>query len=434
MRAALWFLALFGIAAATALFTGDNQGTVTVFWPSWRIDLSLNLVLLIAAGAFILLHVALRALSALFSLPREARQWRIQQKERALHAALLDALVQLLAGRFSRARKAALAALAQESTLAGLDAALPQARQIRTIAHLLAAEGAQALQDRAARDLHLQQALGQGEGRGGAPGFELREGVQLRSARWALEEGDAAAALARLEELPQGAQRRTLSLRLRLKAARQDRRTAEALQTARLLAKHRAFSESAARSIVRGLATELLSGARDPAQLVRAWGSLEAAERAMPEVAIQAAHCMTALGGDLATARAWLLPAWERVMLAPPPAPAGHALADDALRVRLVRTLEAGLESVDPEWLARIEAAHRDNPRDPMLQYLAGVACLKRELWGKAQQLLTQASRGLQDSHLLRHAWQALATLAEARNDEAQAAEAWRRAAGVDGH
>ncbi|RZM00941.1 MAG: heme biosynthesis protein HemY [Variovorax sp.] len=432
MRAALWFLALFGIAAATALFTGDNQGTVTVFWPSWRIDLSLNLVLLIIAGAFVLLHVALRALSALFSLPREARQWRIQQKERALHAALLDALVQLLAGRFSRARKAALAALAQENTLAGLGAVLPQSRQIRTIAHLLAAEGAQALQDRAARDLHLQQALDQGEWRSGAPGSELREGVQLRSARWALEEGDAAAALARLEELPQGAQRRTLSLRLRLKAARQDRRTAEALQTARLLAKHRAFSESVARSIVRGLAIELLSGARDPAQLVRAWSSLEAAEREMPEVAIQAAHCMTVLGGDLAVARAWLLPTWERVVL--PPSAAAHAFADDALRVRLVRTLEAGLDSVDPEWLARIEAAHRDNPRDPMLQYLAGIACLKRELWGKAQQLLTQASRGLQDAHLLRRAWQALAMLAETRGDEVQAADAWKQAAGVDGH
>lgn len=432
MRAALWFLALFGIAAATALFTGDNQGTVTVFWPSWRIDLSLNLVLLIAAGAFILLHVALRALSALFSLPREARQWRIQQKERALHAALLDALVQLLAGRFSRARKAALAALAQENTLAGLGAALPQSRQIRTIAHLLAAEGAQALQDRPARDLHLEQALvGQGEWRSGAPGSELREGVQLRSARWALEEGDAAAALARLEELPQGAQRRTLSLRLRLKAARQDRRTSEALQTARLLAKHRAFSESAARSIVRGLATELLAGARDPAQLVQAWSALETAERAMPEVAIQAAHCMTVLGGDLSVARAWLLPVWERVMRSPS---LSDAPSDEALRARLVRTLEAGLDSVDSDWLARIETAHRDNPRDPMLQYLAGIACLKRELWGKAQQLLTQATRGLQDPGLLRHAWQALARLAETRGDEVQAADAWRQAAGVDGH
>ena len=33
MRAALWFLALFGIAVAIALFAGNNQGTVTIFWP-----------------------------------------------------------------------------------------------------------------------------------------------------------------------------------------------------------------------------------------------------------------------------------------------------------------------------------------------------------------------------------------------------------------
>jgi HemY protein len=424
MRAALWFLALFGIAAAVALFTGDNQGTVTVFWPPWRVDLSLNLVLLIAGGAFVLLHVALRALSALFSLPHQARQWRVQQRERALHAALLDALVQLLAGRFSRARKAALSSLTQEKTLTALGAELPQARQVRVIAHLLAAEGAQALQDRPARDLHLQQALDEGEPRGGL-GAETREGVQLRSARWALEDGDAAAALARLGELPQGAQRRTLALRLRLKAARQDHRTVEALQTARLLAKHRAFSEAAARSIVRGLAIELLTDARDPAQLQRAWQALEAVEREMPDVAIHAAHRMTVL----AVARAWLLPVWDRVALSPA---TSDALGSDALRVRLVKTLEAGLDSVDTDWLARIEAAHRNNPRDPTLQYLAGIACMKRELWGKAQQLLMQAGQGLKDPQLHRHAWQALARLAETRGDDAQAADAWKHAAHYD--
>ena len=159
MRAALWFLALFAIAAAVALFAGNNQGTITVFWPPWRVDLSLNLTLLLLLLAFGLLHVALRALSALFSLPRQARQWRLQQKERSLHAALLDALAQLLAGRFSRSRKAAQAALAQERALAALDANLPQAQQIRVLSHLLAAESAQALQDRPARDAHLQQAL-----------------------------------------------------------------------------------------------------------------------------------------------------------------------------------------------------------------------------------------------------------------------------------
>lgn len=422
MRAVLWFLALFGIAAAVALFAGNNQGTVTVFWPPWRIDLSLNLMLLLLLATFVFLYMALRGLAALFSLPRQARQWRLQQRERAVHAALLDALAQLLAGRFLRARKAAQAALAQERTLATLDGHLPHAQQVRVLSHLLAAESAQALQDRTARDEHLQEALDESAGRDVLASPETREGVQLRAARWALDDRDAPAALARLEDLPQGAQRRTLALRLRLKAARQDHRTLEALETARLLAKHRAFSESAARSLLRGLATELLSGAHDPAQLLRAWGRLEAGERELPEVAIHAAQRMAALGGDLAVARAWLLPVWEQAAAQP-------GALGEPLRVKLAQALEAGLDSVDADWLARIETAQRNDPRDPCLQYLAGMACMKRQLWGKAQQLLTQAGRGLQDPHLHRRAWQALAQLAEARDDAPQACAAWKRAA-----
>ena len=421
MRAALWLLALFGIAAAVALFAGNNQGTITVFWPPWRVDLSLNLVLLLLAGTFVLLYAALRALAALFSLPQQARQWRVQQKERALHTALLDAMVQLMAGRFSRARRAAMAALAQERALEALDVELPQARQLRVLSHLLAAESAQSLQDRAARDAHLQQALNESAERG-VLSPETREGVQLRSARWALEDHDPSAALARLKELPQGVQRRTLALRLHLKAARQERRTLEALQTARLLAKHRAFSESAAQSIVRGLAMELLSGAHDAAQLIRAWADLEAGEREMPEVAIHAAQRMVALHGDLAVARGWLLPVWEFMVRYP------DGLGG-SLRVKLVRALEAGLASVDADWLARIESAQRSNPRDANLLYLAGMVCMKRQLWGKAQQLLMQAGMALQDVSLYRSAWRALAQLAEARDDASEAMAAWKRAA-----
>ena len=46
VRAVLWLLALFGIAVGSALFAAGNPGTVTLFWPPYRVDLSLNLVLL----------------------------------------------------------------------------------------------------------------------------------------------------------------------------------------------------------------------------------------------------------------------------------------------------------------------------------------------------------------------------------------------------
>src|SRR3569833_2521771 len=107
MRAARWLLALFGIAVAGALFAGNNQGTVTLFWPPYRIDLSLNLVVLLLVGAFVFAHAVMRALAALFDLPRQALRWRTQQKERSMYAELLDGLSHLLAGRFIRARRAA---------------------------------------------------------------------------------------------------------------------------------------------------------------------------------------------------------------------------------------------------------------------------------------------------------------------------------------
>ena len=416
MRATLWLLILFAIASAVALFAGNNQGSVTLFWPPYRIDLSLNLVLLLLVGAFLVVYTAVGALHALLDLPRQALRWRTQQKERAVHASLLDTLSHLLAGRYIRARKSAEAVLQQEASLTASGQMPTNAAQLRAIAHLLAAESAQALQDRAAREEHLERALEQASARDAQ---ETRDGAVLRAARWALEDREPEAAIELLQGLPQGAGRRTLALRTRLRATRQAGRHLEALETARLLAKHHAFSDVAARSILRGLAIDLLNGAYDVAQLQRAWNLLDPAERQLPEVAIHAAQRLTALRGDTRLAREWLLPVWEQ-----------QAELGDALRVKLVCALEEGLDTLDATWLARIEAAQKANPRDATLQYLAGMACMKRQLWGKAQQLLTQAALGLQDRDLHRNAWRALAELAEQREDGEAAAQAWKRAAG----
>lgn len=420
MRVAFWFIGLFTLAVAVALFAGNNQGTLTLFWPPWRVDVSLNLVLLLVAGAFVVFHVALRSLAVLLSLPAQARAWRQRQKERAMNAAFQDAISNLMAGRFVRARKAALDALEREQSLVAehLEAGsgAPRNGRLRALAHLLAAESAHALQDSAMRDQQLELALKAARGESA----EVGESVRMRSARWLLDDRDPQAALQALAEMPLGAARRTIALRMKLKATRLARQPALALETARLLAKHRAFSADAAQSIVRGLAMDLLLNAHDPAQLIRAWQSLEPRERAMPEIAVHAAQRLCVLHGDAQMAREWLMPAWEQ-----------YAALGDSLRGKLVRALEAGMDTLDPAWLARLEQAQTANPRDAALQYLAGIACQRMQLWGKARQLLTQAVLGLQDVGLLRSAWRALAELAEQRGDEAAAAQAWRRAATI---
>ncbi|WP_294768487.1 heme biosynthesis HemY N-terminal domain-containing protein [uncultured Rhodoferax sp.] len=423
MRAALWLLALFAVAVAVALFAGNNQGTVTLYWPPYRVDLSLNLVLLLLALAFVTLHLALRALSGLLHIPVQAKRWRLLYKERAMHVALLDALSHLVAGRFVRARKAAELVVTLEESLRSSEEHTAHGVRLRTMSHLIAAESAHALQDRGRREQHFQSAL---EMTRPSHAQDSRDGVLMRAARWSFDDRDANAALDWLDQLPQGTARRTIALRLRLKAARLAGQSRAALDAVRLLTKHRAFSEVAGAGIARGLALEILRAAHDPVQLQRAWEGLDLAERHMPEVALEAAERCLSLGGDVALSRQWVLPLWatmdERLE--------GLSLP---LRVRLVRLLERGFAqdsgAPDAAWLQRIESLQLANPGDPLLQYLAGMMCARLALWGKAQQMLRQSLGMLKDSALKRDAWLALAKMAEQRQDGSAAAQAYREAA-----
>ena len=423
MRAALWLLGLFGVAVAVALFAGNNPGTVTVFWPPYRVDLSLNFVLVVLAGLFIVLHLAMRALAALFAMPGHAKSWRLQHQERALHVSLLESMSHLLAGRFIRARKSAESVLVREAAVSHGDDVLAYSGRLRALAHLLAAESAHTLQDHTARDEHFSKALEQAS-RPDAQG--VTEALQLRAARWSLEDHDALRALKWLDDMPVGASRRTMALRFRLEAARMARHVEPALETARLLSKHRAFSTLASERILRSLALELVSTAHDPDQLMRVWSQLDASERAIPEVTLAAAQRLLGLDGNVAVTRNWLLPLWERMV----------ARLDDLTlvqRIQLVQVLEHGfsLSTGAPEaiWLNRIEAAQSAHPGDALLQYLAGVACMRLQLWGKAQQLLIQSLPRLKGSKLEGQALQTLALLAEQRGDSNAAAQAWKKAA-----
>ncbi len=423
MKNLFWLVGLAAVAAAFALLMGQNGATVTVFWHPLRVDMSFNLVLSAVVLLFLLLYLALRSLALLRSLPQQARQWRLQQRERLAHAAVLDALSHQIAGRFVRARSAASDAVAQLQAGAGSGMSpLPRQAQMLTLAHLLAAEAAHTLQDHAARDKHLAQALAP---MAGADAATTREGALLRAIRWAVEERNVSAANRWLEQLPQGAARRTLALRLKLRVARLDQDNRMALETARLLAKHRAFSPQATRSIVRGLVLASLADTHDADQVQAAWDTLDSQDRRDPDVVLAVAQRMHRVADDdntsdaHAVARQWVLPVWD-----------DYPRLGEAHRVAVVRLLSAlGTTTTDTAWLARIETMQREHPADPLLQYLAAEIFFQQHLWGKSAQLFQQASKGLQDSRLLGATWCRLAELAEERGDTATALAAWRQAA-----
>jgi HemY protein len=418
-----WLLALAAAAVALALVAGRNQAIVTVFWAPYRIDMSLNLVLFAVVAVFVLLHLALRGLATLRALPEKASRWRAIQIERAIAHDLLDAIAQLNAGRFLRAQASAQRAAGALQTHA--DLTLPQREQQTVLAHWLWAESAHALQDKTQRDFYLKLALDE---RWAKAAPEAQDGTVLRAVQWAMDDVDPVAARAWWRQVPNRAARRIQALRLKLRLARMDGNRDEALETARLLSKHQAFSATATVSLVKALVMDAVRQTHDLDGLKRVWARLSEADRSQIDVALavatQAATWLaSAQGSTNATAQqlaAWLLPVWGR-----------WGQLDDVQRQRLVLVLEQAMPHLGSDWLARVEQTQQQWPQHASLQYLAGQVCLQRRLWGKAQQLLTQASQSLKDPAMLRRVWCALAKLAQERGDAAAEQAAWKTAAQI---
>src|SRR5678815_3051698 len=96
MRVTIWFVLLFAVAVVAASTFGTNDGLASFYWGGWRLDVSLNLFLLVLIGTCFLIVAVIQALNSLVGLPRRAREWRVARRDRSGQAALRDALAQYL--------------------------------------------------------------------------------------------------------------------------------------------------------------------------------------------------------------------------------------------------------------------------------------------------------------------------------------------------
>ena len=415
MRSIIWLVLLFTTAVVAATMLGRNDALVSFFYGEWRMDLSLNLFLLALVGVVVLLFASLQAINSLLSLPTRAREWRLLKRERAAQATLRDAWAELLAARYARAQRLAQRALELQAEVPELQGDV----QFSVLARVAAASGLHRLQDRRGREERVQEALQLVHSRLGAG--SAADGVQLLAAEWALDDRDASRSLALLSELAPGVSRRTQALRLKLQATRQLRKPLEALQTARLLAKHQGFSAMAAQSLLRSLAIEALEQVYDHEQLLRVWQALDAADRADAWVVARAARRARTLG-RAEEGREWLKPLWESIGKAEPDA-----------RKQLALALVDCVEGAGTDWLPRVEAALARHGHETALVAAAAAVYAERQLWGKARRPLEQTA-GAPDlpSLVRRDALRRLAQLAREEGDEATATRHEQRAAAID--
>ena len=380
MRVLIAFLLIAAAAVTLALLFRLNTGYVLFVAPPYRIELSQNAFIIIAALAFVALYALVRAGVRLSRLPKEVRESRRRRQFERFRSKQDAAVVALIEGRHGKARQFAQEALA-----------IPHSTPV---AALVAARAALETRDYAAAAAMLDRPDTR-EAKLAVPRLMLQ-------AELALERGQPADALARLGDLRREAGLHTAAQRLELRALTAAGRTAEVPALVDQLVKRKVYDVPQGELLrASAHAESLASLAHDAAGLRAYWARVPENDRVRPKVARAAAKSFLELGSDREAA--------------------------EILARSLDRNWDSGLavlyaECRAPDATRQLETAERwlvAHNQDASLLYALGRLCERSELWGKAQTYL-EASLAL-DNH-----WRAHVALAELftkldRPDEANA-------------
>jgi len=351
MRWILGVLLVLFAAVAVALLLMFNHGNVAIFWPPYRVDLSINtavvLLLLLVLGLVFLI----RAYRQITSLPRRVKQHREQRyRERALQA-FRDATVALAEGRFARAEKQAQLALHLPEQ--GGPAALIGARACHG---LRASERREAWIRRCAEE------------------FGLRDQAALLAADCAIDEGDGEAALRALDSLPPKTARQVHALRLRLAALDLTQQWKPLLPVLAQLERRQMVSAQSAQAMRSRAWRHLLTHAgSDPAQVKAVWRQIPremSLEAPVAEVAVEAFR----RAGDPGTAAQIV----ERLMR-------------QRYSARAVDQYAAFAHLTSREKLQAMEQWLKAWGEEASLLSALGRVCAEEQLWGKAESYLRES-------------------------------------------
>ena len=388
MRRLIWILLTVSVAVGLALLMRFNHGNLALLWPPYRVDVSINLALLVLVVGFALLHLLLIAFSNALNLPARVRGYRERRARETATAGLRDGLLALFEGRFGRAERLAQGALGDRS-LAGP-------------AMLVAARAAHRMREAERRDRWLESAAAE-------PGAEHAKLVT--EAEMAVDDRRPLDAIAAIEKLHRNGPRHIQSLRVALRAYEQAERWSDLLHTLRQLEKRDALHPAAVRGLKTRACRALFAAKADDAQEVhKLYASLTPAEREIEEVAEASALAFLAAGrGDQGAAIV-------------------EAALERAFDERLAR-LYPRFESVPVrDRLRRAEAWRARYGDEPALLLTLGELCAQEGLWGKAEGFLAAAAQARPG----REAWLLLGWLEDRLGRPEEAARFFRLAA-LDG-
>ena len=408
MRYFLIGVVLFAAAVGLALGLSADPGNVVLFYPPYRIDLSLNLFLLIEVVVFVVLYALIRVAKKTVQMPQRVALYRQRQSEKRASRALRGALQAHFEGRYGHAERDAEEAQELPET-AGLAA-------------LVAARSAHRMREYGRRDEWLRRAESD-------PG--LRAAKLMTEAECLVDARDGTRALAVVEQLHAAGARHIQSLRLGLKAHQYAGEWESVLKLLRTLNKRDALHPAAARQI-KTLAYRALFAARgdDAHALSALWQSVPNADKRIGDVALVAARAFNAasLGYQARVVIENALAAEWDPRLAEEYARSGDAVVNALLVSARGRESNAATDDARPQ-IERAERWTREHPEDASAFYALGALCAREKLWGKALKALGSALERSPDARLLTELHFELGCVYEQIEDPDKSREHFRAAA-----
>lgn len=366
MRGLFWILALFGAAVAVALGARLNDGYLLLVVAPWRVEISLNLFIVVLFGLFLAFYAVLRVSSATFGLPRRVREYRARRQRDQAGLVFQDAVRLLFEGRFGQAMKKAAEAHGA-GTAPGLSA-------------LIAARAAQRMREPEKQQYWLEHAK--------TDDPRTEAATLMLDAEMANEERRFADALEALGRLQGKQGRHIAALRLELRARQGTGDWAGVLKLVRQLAKRDALPTEVVREILSQAHLASIAGKRhDHGQLIGYLRSIPEEERGR-RVMLAAARALVTLQAD-GEARKLIETTLDQ--------------ADDDTWQSELAAIYGRLSGSEPTArIAKAEGWLRRQPDDAVLLLALGRMCQRQRLWGKAQSYL-EASLSVQptqEAHL----------------------------------
>jgi HemY protein len=367
MRLITWSAFIAICAVVISWLFANNHGHVTMYWQAYRIDLSMNLFLILGFVGFYLIFNCFKFISFLIELPERAKNYRKKHIElRAFHD-LQHAVEHLFAGRYAKSLKFSQASMQFQGTA--------------QVSYMLAAQASHQLKQYVERDVWLEKISED----------QYKSSKYILKAQMLNDQRQAQEALDSLSQIQKNGARQFLVQALAMRSHQILQQWPEVLRITNSLLKKNYLPIPLGKARIQEALTQWIkSGRISESELHKLWIEFDVEYKKNPHWLKLFAQGFIAVG-DFLFAKKILDQALD------------NGANDELLSIYPLCSASASSDVLALNLIQKVESWLQKEPAHPALHLALGQLCQQSKLWGKAissYQKVSDSPRVTQDMML----------------------------------